>query len=140
MLATSKACAQWRTESVDLSSVIGQSDVLFMFVTESNFGNNMYIDDVNVGAIVGVDELAGAGFAVFPNPSNGRFTVRAGTFVGTLDIRVIAIDGNVVHQERWSATQGAQLNMDLGALARGSYVIAMSNADGNRYQNRIVIQ
>ncbi|MEO8067071.1 MAG: choice-of-anchor J domain-containing protein [Flavobacteriales bacterium] len=137
--AFTPTAAQWRTESVDLASVIGRGDVLFMFVTESNFGNNMYLDDVNVGAIVGVDELASAGFAVFPNPSNGRFFLRAAV-EGNMALDVFSIDGMLVHQQRWAATQGAQLEMDLSSLAGGVYLVSINDASGNSYQARIVIQ
>ncbi len=131
---------QWRTEGVDLGVLIGQPDVLLMFVTESNYGNNMYIDDVNVGAIVGVDELAANAFAVFPNPSNGRFTLRAGVVEGDMVVRVFGVDGSLVHQERWVATQGAQLDIDMRALSSGSYVVSLSDAAGHNYRSRIMIQ
>ena len=100
----------------------------------------MYIDDVNVGAIVGVDEFEANAFAVFPNPSNGRFTLRAGVMEGDMVVRVYGVDGSLVHQERWVATQGAELNMDMSALSSGSYVVSLSDVSGNNYRSRVVIQ
>ena len=138
--AFTPSATQWRTELVDLGVLNGQPDVLLMFVSESNYGNNIYIDDVNVGNIVGVDELASGTFAVFPNPSNGRFTIRAGAVEGNVDLRVFGIDGSLVHQQQWAATQDAQLDMDLNSLAGGTYLVTLTDASGNSYRTRAVIQ
>ncbi|MEP7263939.1 MAG: PKD domain-containing protein [Bacteroidota bacterium] len=40
--------AQWRTDSIDLSSYFGQS-ILLSFMNHGHFGNNIYIDNVNLG-------------------------------------------------------------------------------------------
>ena len=87
-----------------------------------------------------MDELAAVAFSAFPNPSNGRFTVRAGAVSGNMSVRVSGIDGSLVHQERWTATQGAQLDMDLSALANGTYVVSLTTASGNTFRTRVVIQ
>ncbi|MEO8590713.1 MAG: T9SS type A sorting domain-containing protein [Flavobacteriales bacterium] len=138
--AFNPTATQWRTEYVDLGSVLGQPDVLFMFVTESNFGNNMYMDDVKIGNSVGMEELAANAFAVYPNPSNGHFAVRGGKIDGDMTISVFGIDGSMLHQERWTAAQGAQLDMDMSTLAGGSYVVSLTDAAGRSHRTRIVIQ
>ena len=40
--------SQWRLESVDLSSYAGNGTVRLRFVSISGFGNNIFIDDINV--------------------------------------------------------------------------------------------
>ncbi len=130
---------QWRAEQVDLTSVNGQPEVLLMFVAESNFGNNLYLDDVTVGTTVGLDESAMETFALFPNPNDGRFTLRSAMSAGIVDLRVHGIDGTLVHTERWTAEQGATMDLALEQLAQGSYVMALSNASGERTVLRFVI-
>jgi hypothetical protein len=131
---------QWRAEAVDISSVIGQADVLFMFVSESDYGNNLYLDDVSIGNIVGIDGSAMDAIALFPNPNNGRFTLRSGMSAGMLDLRIHSIEGRLVHAERWTALQGAAIELGLEHLAQGSYVMALSNASGELSTIRFVIQ
>ncbi len=48
-------CSQWRNESIDLSPYVGNS-VMLRFVAINGFGNNLFIDNVNVSgsAAVGV--------------------------------------------------------------------------------------
>ena len=132
--------SQWRTDVVDLSPVVGSADVLFMFQTESNFGNNMYLDDIAIGTTVGVEEQDASGFQVFPNPNAGTFSIRFnGALTGTMDVRVLAVDGTVVHQRQWSVAPGATLDVDLRGTAQGSYVVEVSSAKGARHRVPVVI-
>ena len=41
--------SQWRTDSIDLTSLVGQPDVIFSFENRANYGNMMYIDNINIG-------------------------------------------------------------------------------------------
>ncbi|MBK9526097.1 MAG: choice-of-anchor J domain-containing protein [Bacteroidetes bacterium] len=40
--------AQWRTETINLNSYIGQSSVIVEFQNVANFGNKLYIDNINL--------------------------------------------------------------------------------------------
>lgn len=74
---TPSSPAQWRTETVDLTSFNGQSDVLIRFQATSNYGNNLYIDEVTFNATVGVLDLSNAwGLSVYPNPVNDLAKVK----------------------------------------------------------------
>ena len=44
--------------------------------SEQVFGNNVYVDDISIGSLVGMDEAALNDVSVFPVPSNGMVTVR----------------------------------------------------------------
>lgn len=139
--AFTPSATQWRSEAVDLTAVVGGSDVLLMFQTESNFGNNMYLDDIHIGNIVGIEEEGAASFAVFPNPNAGDFSIRFnGTVSGSVVLRVLAVDGTLVQQRQWSAVPGAVLYVGLGVPAQGSYVVEVTNASGARHRVPVVIQ
>ncbi len=132
---------QWRNDYVDLAAVLGQPDVLFMFETESNYGNNMYIDDVRIAYSVGIAESGAEAFGLFPNPNTGAFSIRANSaLAGTLEVRVLAVDGSLVQQRTWNAAQGATLDLDLGATAaRGSYLVELIHASGTRHRMPVVV-
>ncbi len=137
--AFTPTATQWRNEQVDISTVIGAPEVLFMFVSESGYGNNLYIDDVQIGNFVGVEELEAGAFTLFPNPNDGRFTLRSGMPAGIVDLSIHGIDGTVVHTDRWTAEQGATTHLALEHLAPGSYVMALSKASSERSIIRFVI-
>ncbi|TSJ42502.1 PKD domain-containing protein [Fluviicola chungangensis] len=43
---------QWRTETVDLTPYIGQANVIIAFKNLSGYGNNLYVDNINVTGVV----------------------------------------------------------------------------------------
>lgn len=74
---TPSSPTQWRTETVDLTSFNGQNDLLIRFQATSNYGNNLYIDEVALSATVGVVDLSSAwGLSVYPNPVNDMAKVK----------------------------------------------------------------
>jgi hypothetical protein len=69
--------AQWRGEMIDLTTFLGQTEVLVRFKATSAYGNNMYIDDINVANVTAVNELAGtaASFSIYPVPVTEQATM-----------------------------------------------------------------
>lgn len=63
------AASNWRNETVNLGAYAGQPNVLVRFKGTSAYGNNLYVDNINVSATVGVEEnnLVN-GINVYPNP------------------------------------------------------------------------
>lgn len=68
---------QWRTENINLNAYAGQADLLVKFVGINNYGNNGYLDNINLSMVTGISENSNLLFAeVYPNPSNGQFNVK----------------------------------------------------------------
>ncbi len=65
------SASQWRTDSVNLGSLSGNGEVIIMFTSISNFGNNLYVDDIlikgNTTAIENVN--LNSIVSVYPNPA-----------------------------------------------------------------------
>ncbi len=40
--------AQWRTETINLNSYVGQNGVMLSFKNLANYGNNLYVDNINI--------------------------------------------------------------------------------------------
>jgi hypothetical protein len=63
--AFTPVATQWRAESVNLDTYIGEPELLVRFRGTSNYGNNAYVDDINFhDATLGVKDVAAAN-AVF---------------------------------------------------------------------------
>ena len=45
--------AQWRTETIDLSSFVGENSVIVSMKNLSGNGNNLYIDNINITGVLG---------------------------------------------------------------------------------------
>ena len=70
---------QWRHESIDISAYAGLSPVLFSFNAKSGYGNDAYIDDINIyhSTTTGSSNaLNDKGISIYPNPSSGNFNVQ----------------------------------------------------------------
>src|SRR6185369_2311981 len=71
--------ADWRHEILSLNAYAGQPDILIQFSAISNYGNNLYIDDININdGTTGINLLSNSieGVNVYPNPAHdGKFNV-----------------------------------------------------------------
>ncbi|MDD3878179.1 MAG: T9SS type A sorting domain-containing protein, partial [Bacteroidales bacterium] len=67
---------QWRTDSVDLSAYASNNEVLIRFKAQSGYGNNLYIDDVNIFSPTGIsDDNVVDYFTIYPNPAGNMINI-----------------------------------------------------------------
>ncbi|HLG33945.1 MAG TPA: PKD domain-containing protein [Bacteroidia bacterium] len=65
--------SQWVQQNITMVSYSGLPNIRVKFQGISDGGNNLYIDDVNINGVVGIDELnSDFNFFVYPNPSGGN--------------------------------------------------------------------
>ena len=50
--AFTPTAAQWRTETIPLTTYVGQANVIIAFKNLSGYGNNLYVDNINVTGVV----------------------------------------------------------------------------------------
>lgn len=68
--------SEWRKDSIDLSSFIGQNSFLVSFRNTTGFEDNIYLDDINLRTVVVNPNLKAQGFLVTPNPTSGAIAVQ----------------------------------------------------------------
>jgi hypothetical protein len=88
------------------------------------------LDETNVA--VGLDELIAQStieFGLYPNPNVGRFSVDLSALTQGAEISIIDMNGRVL--QRQSVTFGQEkLDIDLGAIENGIYLVRIETADG----------
>ncbi len=136
---------QWGyTEVTNISSANHVSNFRFKFVFESNGGNTLYLDDINInGMPVGVEEPVSGTDAlnVLPNPATGTtqvlFTLRRS---GAVRMEVLDAMGRTVQRsdlgQRPMGEQRATL--DVATLAKGTYVLRLSTDNAMRTARLVV--
>ena len=82
---------EWRTEAVDLSFFDGLDDVTIGFLNVSNWGNQLFIDNIRVGVDCG---LMTAEWEITPDGCNNP----PGTCTGSAEINVPISNGNVAFE------------------------------------------
>ncbi|MES2397495.1 MAG: T9SS type A sorting domain-containing protein [Bacteroidota bacterium] len=131
--------SQWRKESLNLSSYIGQADVMLLFATQSNYGNNIFLDDINISNTTGIEENnLDDLFSAYPNPSNGNIYI-VGKFELSESIKVSIYNmlGDQVMKTEEKTSQ-EKLSIKLPDISNGIYLLKICS--GNTiYSKKIII-
>jgi len=73
----SPTSTDWRTDNVTLNNLIGHSSVLFAFENRSDWGEWIYLDNINITAVTGIQETSDEiQFQVYPNPFSESTTIK----------------------------------------------------------------
>jgi len=125
---------QWRTEIVNLAAYANATQVLVKFTATSDYGNNMYIDNVNLAGNVGVLEADKSitSIDLFPNPANNETSVKINaTEQSQVVISILNTVGQVVFQSTNTLSLGANtVNIDTKNFASGIYNVIISTDNG----------
>lgn len=137
----------WRTETFNTASPIwiqSQNGMQNVKVTDMDLRN----DNVVYAATYGRGIFSGAftanlstpNFAktdsikVYPNPSNGVYTLKIDKFVGKATIQVVDVNGRVVYNQ---TNESSEKTIDLSAFQSGIYVLRVSGNDLN-YSEKLI--
>jgi hypothetical protein len=125
--AYTPTATQWRNEVINLNAFAGQSSVIVKFVATSGYGNNAFIDDINLlngsAGVNNIDALAN-NVTVYPNPISNNATV-------TFNL----VESNTVTVEMVNALGQVVYSTNLGTLTAGeqNYSLDASNLNNGLY-------
>lgn len=127
--------SQWRFELVSLTAYANNPTVLVKFVATSDYGNNIFVDQINLIQATGinnnVDENISA-VELFPNPTSNDATLNI-TVVNSSESSVTVLNtvGQVVYQTASSLNAGSnKVNIDTKQFAAGIYNVIISTENG----------
>ncbi len=124
---------EWRNESIDLSSYIGEDQVFVKFRTITDYENNLYVDNININngevpqsVVSGADAFA---LNLYPNPTSGNVTIRFNTPEGgAYRVQVYDITGREVYSaETQALTSDNTLLIPAYRFDAGMYRVQLSN-------------
>ncbi len=124
----------WVTDSVALSAFDGTPELNIQFKAISNWGNNLYIDNINIsGLVVGtndIENLLAGKVAVFPNPAKMMVNIEFELVAATpVTIEILNVNGQLV--------ETLDLNRDYAA---GQYIRTWNPENAGVYMARIRTQ
>ena len=134
---------QWRTEQVDLSSYSTATELFIKFVCVNGYGNNIYVDNINVMSVFASieDENNVATVNVYPNPAQEFVNISLNmTQQDEVQISFINMLGEVVMMaDKGQVSAGSQLfQLNTDTLAAGVYNVSIKVGDRSQVQ-RIAI-
>lgn len=131
---TPTSANDWRNETVSLNAYIGQSSVFVKFVSTNGYGNNLYLDNINLTSVTGIDEQNSTvnGMLLFPNPANDLMNVNFTLSQNeNVTVNVYNTVGELVSSTAMgqlsAGNQSAQLNT--ANLSNGMYVVELVAGD-----------
>jgi PKD repeat protein len=131
--------SQWKRDTIDLTGYLGISGLRFMFQCIGGYGQSLYLDRINLDALVTGNEdaeMQNASLEIFPNPFREQPEIALDlTEPGRLTWQLHDLQGRVLHrQSRKFATAGRQL-LDFeagfwGNVPPGLYIMVVSGSSG----------
>jgi hypothetical protein len=124
--------SQWRTETIDLTTIALNGPAQLVFRNTNNNKNNIFIDNVNLKTRVLPSRLKREGFLVLPNPFRNQFTVWH--YQSPTDLRFISVYnsvGQLVWNKQFNGKAQKQETVDLSSRSGGVYIVWLGYTDGN---------
>ncbi len=130
----------WRNDTIDLTSYIG-SEVSLRFINICGYGNNMYIDNINMEAYstAGLDESTVLQLTMVPNPASGETTLFFGQeLTEGAHVELVSMDGKRVQSQ--SVPSGAtSSSIDLKGLTSAVYFVHVTT-NGQYTVRKLVVK
>lgn len=141
--------SDWKTRTVNLSSIAGETNVRFKFRLKNGGGNNFYLDDINInGSIgVGIDNYNQniKNLKVYPNPTKESAIISFNLINNVKNLKIVLRD--VLGKEVAQIVNGASFNTgkytvaidQQQKLSSGLYFIEF-NADNNIQIEKLIVE
>lgn len=143
---------KWVTKTFS-SAVLGpvlnnKKDVKFRFWFENDVvggqSQNLYIDNINIGGTVGINEFENAlGLSIYPNPTSSSSEVEfTSPYDAKVNILVYDVTGRVVEENSTNASAGVNAKYTVNSsnkLNSGIYFITLS-IDNNKVTKKLIIE
>lgn len=136
---------QWKTIERDLDIILdGATSFSLKFQLTNGNGNNLYLDDVGVSAIISSPEfeLAGTEISIFPNPTSRNSEIHLQSREATLaNLQLVRMDGVEMFRQTLQLEKGDNSFplSQVRNLAAGMYLVRLETATGVAVQ-RLLIQ
>lgn len=106
------SASNWRTGTANLNDYAGGDPIMVKIDFISGGGNNAFLDEFSLNVTLNEEELDAEQIALYPNPSNGTFTVD-GLPTGTA-YQILAVDGRLLQEGQLGTSGTIQTNAAAG--------------------------
>lgn len=126
---TPSSASDWRQESIDLSSFVG-NDIVLRFVNLNDYSNSTYIDNISLNSTLSNKEnkLASA-VNLYPNPANTIAFIEIDKLTAeTVDIQIMNSLGQVILQAD-KVKSSMTTKLDVSNYKSGLYFVRVSTGE-----------
>jgi hypothetical protein len=136
---TPTSAGQWRNETVDLTAFGSATKLIVKFKATSAYGNNLYVDNINIGGTAGIAEENLMNVNIFPNPANDIVNVVFEGNGGDYNIVISDLVGRIVsNTTSINANGSTKAELSISDLNAGNYLVTISNGISKYTQTLMV--
>ncbi len=120
----------WKSRTASLAKIpsVDLKNVMFLFVFESDGGNNLYIDNIGLGTLSGSETLTKNNLKIYPNPANTVLNIELNSnMTGKSDIQILDMTGRVILK---NDALGFPNALDISSVNKGMYLISVETETG----------
>ena len=137
---------EWREETVNLSSFVNSTNLIFKFEFTDSTGARVFIDDINIGNSPLSNEslsMNNQDWQVYPNPSSdGQLFVQFNLLrKSNISVKMIDLLGRTVLQQQLGSLNSGEHQAELSGinqLSAGTYILNLKAGD-KQYSKRVVL-
>lgn len=133
------AASDWRNDTIDLSAYVG-GNVLVKFVNICGYGNNLYLDNINmtVQSFASLDEAGAFDLTIMPNPASNETTVQfKQPLLEETIASLVSMDGKVVWEASLSKGTHSK-TIDVSSFEAAVYTLHFSSSAGTTIRKIVV--
>ncbi len=127
--------------AIDLTPWTGKQNIKLMFEAFNYFGNNLYLNDIQVSGPVGLAET-GKGepaITIYPNPSGGLINFDMTNIQGAVNLTVLNPQGQIVFSDILVARSGKiSRSLDFSGFAKGMYFLRIVSEHSTQIKKIVI--
>ncbi len=130
--------SEWRKDTVELNSFIGESNVILKFVNKGGWGNKLYIDNVNINSYdyTSLSEESAFLVEVYPNPAKEKLIVRSSVAID--EVSFSDLTGKKIPIKYFNSFLLSEIQ--LPKLAAGIYFLQLQGTNGSVVVREVIIE
>ena len=136
------AAGDWRTEKIGLAgNILSTQNISVIFRNTTRYGNNIFIDNINIEGKKTNSLLRRRGYLVLPTVFRQTFAVWYLEPPADLkSIQVFNSIGQLVYTKPFNGSTDTYITIDLAGRAAGSYLVRLSYTDSSKDVSQWVIK
>ena len=138
------SASEWVYVEKTIPDAYSGSNLRLKFVFDSDKSNNLYLDDINIDGVLGIEsqELISGSFTISPNPANDRTTVYFTLAQDALvSLMIYDVTGRLIETFVNSVLSAGEFRhaVEVSTLPSGIYLLDLT-VDGIRHSRQLAVE
>lgn len=136
--AFTPVAANWRVEYVNIANFASANNALFKFKATSDYGNNIYVDNINIGT-ASIEVLSETSFNIYPNPASDLVNISFEGQNTNYSISLMDLQGRVISSRQLENASGEQVvSFTTENVAKGTYIVTVTSNGATTTKNVVI--